>query len=112
MKTGILIGCALFMVVALSNVGHAQCAGVSCSSLPRPPIKLDFGALAQKQPAPPATAPTPAPKVTLTTPVVPNDCQMVKSVDPDFSSKMPVVAPDPNLSAAMPTVVVPPCPKK
>jgi hypothetical protein len=111
-RTSILIASGLLLVLVLSRTGHAQCAGVSCSSLPKPAINFDFGAAAPKQPAPGATAPKPAPKTAFTTPVVPNDCQMVKSVDPNFRSNMPVATPDPNLGAAMRTVVVPPCPKK
>src|SRR5215470_19290081 len=37
----------------------------------------------------------------------PTDCKMVKRVDPNFKSKMPVVTPDPKLALPMKIVPVP-----
>jgi hypothetical protein len=39
----------------------------------------------------------------------PMDCGMVKPVDPNFKSKMPVVTPDPKLALPMKIVPVPSC---
>ena len=39
------------------------------------------------------------------------DCKMVRSIDPNFASKMPVVTPDPNLTFRTPIVPVPSCKK-
>lgn len=39
----------------------------------------------------------------------PTDCGMVKPVDPNFKSKMPVVTPDPKLALPMKIVPVPSC---
>jgi hypothetical protein len=110
MKAGILIACGLSMFLALSKPGHAQCAGINCTSLPKPPIRLDFGA-APKQPAPRATPARPALKTAPALPAEPIDCAILKPVEPNFTSNMRVVTPDPNLSAVMRTVVMPACPK-
>ena len=37
------------------------------------------------------------------------DCKMIKPIDPQFVSAMPVIPPDPNLQLLMPIVRVPPC---
>ena len=39
----------------------------------------------------------------------PTDCGMVKRVDPNFKSKMPVATPDPKLALPMKVVPVPSC---
>ena len=39
----------------------------------------------------------------------PTDCGMVRRVDPNFKSEMPVVTPDPKLALPMKVVVVPSC---
>ena len=39
----------------------------------------------------------------------PTDCGMVRRVDPNFKSAMPVVTPDPKLALPMKVVVVPSC---
>ena len=39
----------------------------------------------------------------------PTDCRMVRRVDPNFKSAMPVVTPDPKLALPMKVVVVPSC---
>jgi hypothetical protein len=45
-------------------------------------------------------------------PSIPADCKMVKPVDPQFKSAMPVVTPDPHLKLPMSIVAVPDCRKK
>jgi len=45
-------------------------------------------------------------------PSIPADCKMVKPVDPQFRSAMPVVTPDPRLKLPMSIVPVPDCRKK
>jgi hypothetical protein len=42
---------------------------------------------------------------------VPTDCKMIKPVDPQFVSKMPVQTPDPDLKLPIKTVAVPSCEK-
>jgi hypothetical protein len=37
------------------------------------------------------------------------DCKMVRSIDPNFASKMPVVTPDPKLTFRTPIFPVPSC---
>jgi hypothetical protein len=39
----------------------------------------------------------------------PTDCGMVRRVDPNFKSAMPVVTPDPKLALPMKVVAVPSC---
>jgi hypothetical protein len=40
---------------------------------------------------------------------VPTDCGMVRRVDPNFKSAMPVVTPDPKLALPIKVVAVPSC---
>ena len=42
---------------------------------------------------------------------VPTDCKMIKPVDPQFASKMPVQTPDPAVKLPIQTVPVPSCAK-
>ena len=42
----------------------------------------------------------------------PTDCGMVRRVDPNFKSAMPVVTPDPKLALPMKVMVVPSCDPK
>jgi len=42
---------------------------------------------------------------------VPTDCNMIKPVDPQFRSKMPVQTPDPDVKLPIQTVPIPSCAK-
>ena len=42
---------------------------------------------------------------------VPTDCKMIKPIDPQFTSKMPVQTPDPELKLPIQTVFIPSCAK-
>jgi len=42
---------------------------------------------------------------------VPTDCKMIKPVDPQFVSKMPVQMPDPNVKLPIQSVSIPSCGK-
>ena len=41
----------------------------------------------------------------------PTDCKMIKPVDPQFASKMPVQTPDPAVKLPIQTVPIPSCAK-
>jgi hypothetical protein len=92
---------------------HADCTlfsadGPACPA-PQSKMKVDFAKLAvatgqsQKTLAEALRA--------MAAQSVPTDCKMIKPVDPQFASKMPVQTPDPNVKLPIQTVPIPSCAK-
>lgn len=108
---------ATLSLVAAPRTASAQCGpfakGVTCLGSTRPALRGDFGL---QTPAPKPTHPSSKERRTVATPSVqthesetPIDCKMVKPVDPQFRSSMPVIAPDRNARLPMRLVQPPAC---
>jgi hypothetical protein len=107
---------AFIVLVALlgaPHAAHADCTvfsadGPACAT-PQSKMKVDFAKLAaanaqaQKTLAEALRA--------MAAQSVPTDCRMIKPVDPQFTSKMPVQTPDPNMKLPIQTVPIPSCAK-
>jgi hypothetical protein len=95
--------------LALPGIAAAECnlfgGTPSCSSA-QGAFRVEFGAKSAK------TAPPPLMVIVQLEPSISPDCKMVKPVDPQFRSAMPVVTPDPGLTLPMRIVPVPDCGKK
>jgi hypothetical protein len=105
-------------IVLLSILGapltaHADCTlfspdGPACAA-PKAKMQVDFTKLAA------ANAQTQKmldeAQRALAAPSVPTDCKMIKPIDPQFTSKMPVQTPDPDVKLPIQTVPIPSCAK-
>ena len=102
---------ALIAILGAPGAAHADCTvfsadGPACAA---PPSKMnvDFAKLAaaneqaQKTLAEALRA--------MAAQSVPTDCKMIKPIDPQFASKMPVQTPDPKVKLPIQTVLVPSC---
>ena len=110
LKRTILACAASLALVIGSTAVSAQCRalspGVACAGLVSSRIHADFRA---PKPAPrkPITSVNPLPvEIKGSSPV---DCPMVKPIDPQFRSSMPIVRPDPNGKLTMRVISVPGC---
>jgi hypothetical protein len=103
----------LLAVLSAPLAAHADCSlfpadGPACAT-PQSKMKVDFAKLAaaneqaQKMPAEAQRA--------LAARFVPTDCRMIRPVDPQFTSKMPVQTPDPGVKLPIQTVPIPSCEK-
>ena len=103
----------LLAILGAPRAAHADCTlfsadGPACAA-PKATMKVDFAKLAvaneqaQKMLADAQRA--------LAAQSVPTDCKMIKPVDPQFTSKMPVQTPDPDLKLPIQIVAVPSCEK-
>ena len=103
----------ILTVSALPMTARADCTpfspdGPACAA-PKAKMQVDFAKLAvaneqaQKMLADAQRA--------LAAQSVPTDCKMIKPVDPQFTSKMPVQTPDPDLKLPIQIVSVPSCAK-
>jgi hypothetical protein len=103
----------LLAVPGAPLAAHADCAlfspdGPACAT-PKAKMQADFAKLATAQEQAQKT-PAEAQRA-MATPSVPTDCKMIKRVDPQFVSKMPVQTPDPNVKLPIQSVSVPSCGK-
>ena len=103
----------LLVILGAPRAAHADCTllsadGPACAT-PQPKMKVDFAKLAdaneqaQKMLAEAQRA--------FAAQSVPTDCKMIKPIDPQFTSKMPVQTPDPELKLPIQTVFIPSCAK-
>lgn len=102
-------------ILALSSNVQAQCGlfqrEAKCAPTSTSPLVVDFrlpgGAVLPGRSGRPAVVSRVA---TNRDPQVQgNDCAMVKPVDPDFRSNMPIVRPDPWVKLPMRVIPAPPC---
>lgn len=100
------------LLIVIPRAASAQCpssAGVTCHPARQlnfgPARQLDFGLGTSRKKATLQIVSS-APAVP---PVMASDCKMVKHIDPQFVSIMPIIAPDPNVQLPMQIVRVPPC---
>ena len=90
--------------LALPGIAAAECnlfGGKPACSSAKPMFRVEFG----------AKAADPQFVIVQIEPSIATDCKMVKRVDPQFKSAMPVVTPDPSLKLPMRIVHVPDCKK-
>jgi hypothetical protein len=103
----------LLVVLGAPLAANADCTlfsadGPACAT-PQSKMKVDFAKLAvaneraQKMLAEAQRA--------VAAQSMPTDCKMIKPVDPQFASKMPVQTPDPAVKLPIQTVSVPSCAK-
>ena len=114
MRMGAILAVAVLFLIAVPRTAGAQCstfsAGGACSGSGKPTFHLDFRAqkAAPNKPAQPlnhSVNPVP-PNVMGSNPI---DCGMIKRVDPQFRSVMPIVKPDPKVQLPMKTIQPPAC---
>jgi hypothetical protein len=116
-RLGAILIVALLSLVAAPRTASAQCGpfskGPACPTSTRPVLRGDFGL--QKL-APKPAQPSSKRNWTDTQAIVqahqdqtPIDCQIIKPVDPQFRSAMPVVSPDRNVRLPMRIIQPPAC---
>jgi hypothetical protein len=109
MRMGAILTVAVLLLIAVPRAARAQCSafsvGGACAGSGKPTFHLDFRAqkdTLQKPVQPLNHSVNPVPPVMAGS--NPVDCGMIKRVDPQFKSVMPIVKPDPKVQFPMKTL--------
>ncbi len=103
----------LLAVLGAPLAAHADCTlfsadGPGCAA-PKAKMQVDFATLAAANEQ--AQKMLAGAQRALEAQPVPSDCKMIKPIDPQFTSKMPVQTPDPHVKLPIQIVPVPSCEK-